>query len=118
MTDRKTAATRTSPSRRQLLVTASAGSFCGWGLPLLAQTTGITLPRKSTFPDEQLFHTKNLQQFVREVASQSQSALQIEVVSHSKLMPMKDVLPALSKGDLAIGEIFMSNFAEQTAVCD
>ena len=110
MTDRNMHATLMSPMRRQLLAAVGASSLCGGSL--MAQTTGLSLKCAGAYTDA-LFHTQNLQQFAREVLRQSQGAVQIEVVSNSKSMPMEDVLPALSKGDLAIGEIFMSNFAQQ-----
>ncbi|MBB6579881.1 TRAP-type C4-dicarboxylate transport system substrate-binding protein [Comamonas odontotermitis] len=102
------------PTRRQLLATlgAAAGAgVAGW-LPTSAQAAPTTLQCAGAYTDA-LFHTQNLQQFAKQAGEGSKGALQINVVTNAKLMPMTEVMPALSKGDLAIGEIFMSNFAQQ-----
>lgn len=114
MADRNTYATPAHPSRRdallQLGALAGAGLAASW--PHQALAAPVQLKIAGAYTDA-LFHTQNLQQFAREASQSSQGALQLEVVSNSKLMPMNEVLPALSKGELAIGEIFMSNFSKQ-----
>ncbi|QIL81290.1 TRAP transporter substrate-binding protein [Diaphorobacter sp. HDW4A] len=114
MADRNLLASPVDASRRDALV--KLGSIAGAGLamsmPHLAHAAPMQLKVAGAYADA-LFHTQNLQQFARDAGQSSQGALQIEVVSNAKLLPMNDVLPALSKGDLAIGEIFMSNFGKQ-----
>ncbi len=112
MSDWNVSTTPASPSRRKLLAAMGAGAGVAWSGSALAQTPATTLKCSGAYTDA-LFHTQNLQQFASQVGSLTQGATKIEVVSNSKLMPMKDVLPALGKGDLALGEIFMSNFGQQ-----
>src|SRR5690606_13199869 len=101
------------PTRRQALATlAAAGAGMAAWLPTAAQAATTTLQCAGAYTDA-LFHTQNLRQFARQAGEASQGTLQIEVISNAKLMPMTEVIPALSKGELAIGEIFMSNFAQQ-----
>ena len=101
-----------NPSRRQALVALGLGASTLWALPRSASAAAIKLQCAGAYTDV-LFHTQNLKQFASEAGSLSQGAAEIEVVTNAKLMPMTEVMPALSKGDLALGEIFMSNFSKQ-----
>ena len=114
MADRKPLATPAPPSRRHALATlgTAAGTVLAWQLPTAARAATTKLQCAGAYTDA-LFHTRNLQQFASEVGTLSQGGMQIDVVTNAKLMPMTDVLPALSKGELAMGEIFMSNFSRQ-----
>ncbi len=114
MADRTTQATQANHPTRRAVLAMGAGAGLGLALPAQAQASkaGITLQCAGAYTDA-LFHTQNLKQFASQAVSQSKGSLQIDVVSNAKLMPMTDVLPALTKGDLAMGEIFMSNFGAQ-----
>ena len=101
-----------NPSRRQALLAMGAGAGLALSLPRLASAAPTKLQCAGAYTDV-LFHTQNLKQFASEAGSLSQGAAEIEVVTNAKLMPMTEVMPALSKGDLALGEIFMSNFSKQ-----
>ncbi|SDL92791.1 TRAP-type C4-dicarboxylate transport system, substrate-binding protein [Oryzisolibacter propanilivorax] len=97
-------------TRRQAL--AALGAAAAACSPLAARAAPTTLQCAGAYADS-LFHTRNLQQFARQASQSSQGAVQVEVVANAKLMPMKQVLAALGSGDLAMGEIFMSNFAQE-----
>lgn len=114
MADHNTNETLASPSRRKVLARMglAAGTGLVGSLPHMARAAATPLKCAGAYTDA-LFHTRNLTQFAREANGLSQGGLQIEVVTNAKLMPMNQVMPALSKGDLAIGEIFMSNFSDQ-----
>ena len=109
MADHNSNETLASPSRRKALTRMglAAGSGMVWSLPHIASAAATPLKCAGAYTDT-LFHTRNLTQFAREANGLSQGGLQIEVVTNAKLMPMNQVMPALSKGDLAIGEIFMA----------
>ena len=115
MADWTTRAALVNPNRRKLLTALCSSTVAGAsGLGhVIAQAATTTSLQCSGAYSDSLFHTQNLKQFAQQVGTLSQGAVQIDVVSNSKLMPMKEVMPALSKGDLAMGEIFMSNFSQQ-----
>ena len=114
MADWKSPASLANPTRRRALTAmgAAAGAGLAGLLPLRAQAASTTLQCAGAYTDT-LFHTQNLTQFARDAKSLSQGGVQVDVVTNAKLMPMTEVMPALTKGDLAMGEIFMSNFAEK-----
>ncbi|MBV8619708.1 MAG: TRAP transporter substrate-binding protein [Curvibacter sp.] len=62
---------------------------------------------------ESVFHTQNLRTFVTQAVDLAHGALQIEVTANSQLKPMTAVLPALSSGELAFGEVVMSAYGSQ-----
>ena len=114
MADLTPRATPANPSRRKALATLGAAAGAGWAMhwPTAARAAATKLQCAGAYTDS-LFHTQNLLQFARDVGAMSEGAAEVEVVTNAKLMPMTEVLPALSKGSLAMGEIFMSNFSKQ-----
>lgn len=114
MADHTPRATPANPSRRKALATLGAAAGAGLAMhwPTAAAAKATPLQCAGAYTDS-LFHTQNLLQFARDVSTMSEGAAAVEVVTNAKLMPMTEVLPALSKGSLAIGEIFMSNFSKQ-----
>ena len=62
---------------------------------------------------EAVFHTQNLRAFVAQAMELSKGKLQIEVTANSQLKPMTAVLPAVSSGELAFGEVVMSAYGAQ-----
>ncbi|MEG0921429.1 MAG: TRAP transporter substrate-binding protein [Comamonas sp.] len=114
MADQHTGAQPANPSRRKALATLGAAAGAGLAMhwPTAARAAATKLQCAGAYTDS-LFHTQNLLQFARDASKMSDGAAQVDVVTNAKLMPMTDVLPALSKGDLAMGEIFMSNFSKQ-----
>jgi len=62
------------------------------------------------------FHTKNVRQFVDEVAKSSNGKLQISVHSAGALIKMPEIKRAVQTGQVPIGEILVSVLANEAAV--
>lgn len=62
------------------------------------------------------FHTKNVRQFVEEVAKSSNGKLQITVHSGGALIKMPEIKRAVQTGQVPIGEILVSVLANEAAV--
>ena len=101
---------RVEVGRRQALAALGAGAVWAAGRPAQAQALPL---RCSGSYGEGVFHTQNLQAFARQAGELSKGAVQIEVTPNARLKPMKDVLPALSKGEMAFGEVLMSSYGAQ-----
>lgn len=62
------------------------------------------------------FHTKNVRQFVDEIAKASNGKLQITVHSGGSLIKMPEIKRAVQTGQVPIGEILISVLANENAV--
>ena len=60
-----------------------------------------------------VFHTINLRQFAQALERTSNGDVQLEVTPNAQLMPMGQVLPSLSAGKLAFGEVLMSSYGAE-----
>ncbi len=64
----------------------------------------------------ELFHTVNLQQFAKEVASATANGLQIEVHPNNELAKLADIRGQVESGKLAAGELIMSGLVKEVPV--
>ncbi|MCM5679309.1 TRAP transporter substrate-binding protein [Schlegelella sp. S2-27] len=88
----------------------------GWGLLPLHAWALAQRHQLSGAYGEAVFHTQNLQTFVRQIADRTSGGLEIEVVPNSKLKPMAEVIPALERKEIAFGEVLMSAYGAQHPV--
>ena len=85
-----------------LAVSAAAQAQSKWDMP-------------TPYPDGN-FHTKNVRQFVDEVAKSSNGKLQISVHSAGSLIKMPEIKRAVQTGQVPIAEVLISVLANEAAV--
>ncbi|MEP6825926.1 MAG: TRAP transporter substrate-binding protein [Ramlibacter sp.] len=58
------------------------------------------------------FHTQNIEEFAREVATATQGALKIEVAANNSLVKLSDIPAAVASGKIEAGEAIMSGMGK------
>lgn len=71
------------------------------------------LIRCATAFSDDVFHTQNLRNYVKKWMSETNSEASVQVYSNSSLKSLDKILPALETGEIEMGEIFMSAYAEK-----
>lgn len=66
--------------------------------------------------EEGLFHTRNLALFAEDVAEATDGALQIQLHPENILFEGDEIAPAVARGLVPMGEVFMSRLADKGAV--
>lgn len=95
-------------SRRNFMeiacASATVASFPSIGAEAIRCATGFS---------DDVFHTRNLQAFVKAWQAETAGEISVKVHSNSSLLGMERIIPALQTGDIEMGEVFMSAYAEK-----
>lgn len=95
-------------SRRNFMEMACASA----GMASLP-SVGAQVMRCATAFSDDVFHTRNLQAFAKAWEAETNAEFSVKVYSNSSLQPMDRILPALQAGEIEMGEVFMSAYAEK-----
>ena len=95
-------------NRRHLSLFAIGSTL---GAPTLARAqTSWDMPTPYT---DGTFHTQNIRWFIEEIAKGTGNDVKIQVHSNNSLIRLPEILRAVSSGQVAAGEIFLSQFGNE-----
>lgn len=94
---------------RKLVIGAAAGALSA------ASAMATTWEMPTPYPEAE-FHTKNIRQFVADVAEKSGGELTINVHSAQSLFKHPEIRRAVQTGQVQIGEMLMANLLNEDAV--
>ena len=90
----------------------AAALLAAWGSLCLAQAAAPVRWSLATGYRAESFHTRNLEQFAREVESATGGALRIEVAANNSLVKLAEIPKAVAEGRVQAGEAIMSGMTQ------
>lgn len=99
-------------TRRSALQLTALGTFAS---PLLAQGTKVKWDMPTPYADGN-FHTRNIRDFVAEIAKESAGALDITVHSNGSLVKLPEIKRSLQTGQIQAGETLISTLSNEDPI--